>query len=132
MLAYQQAYKVARLGEVRALGVSGILLTAALLTIPFARTSQIFILIMLPLGIATALFFPLTLAPASRPFPPEKQGFAIGLYESIAGIGWTIGPFATGLLSEAVDPASPYLMLALVNVLMIPTLLVQRRIKITS
>jgi MFS family permease len=132
MLAYQQAYKVARLGEVRALGVSGILLTAALLAIPFARTSQIFILIMLPLGIATALFFPLTLAPASRPFPPEKQGFAIGLYESIAGIGWTVGPFATGLLSEAVDPASPYLMLALVNVLMIPTLLVQRRIKITS
>lgn len=128
MLAYQQAYKVARLGEVRALAASGILLTAAFLAIPFAQTSQSFLLLMLPLGIATAFFFPLTLAPASRPFPPEKQGFAIGLYESIAGIGWTVGPFATGILSEAIDPASPYLILALVNLLMIPTLLVQRRI----
>jgi len=129
ILGYQQAYRVAKLGEVRGLAASGILLTVALMAIPFAQTNQTFILIMVPFGISTALFFPLTLAPASRPFPPERQGFAIGLYESISGVGWTVGPFATGILSEAIHPTSAYLILALLNLTMIPTLLAQKRIQ---
>ena len=126
MLAYHQAYRFGRLGELRALAGSSLLMTVSLLAISIGSGAASFAVIMIPFGISTALFFPLTLAPASRPFPKEKQGLAIGLYESISGVGWVIGPAMTGILSDAYSPGFAFVILAAVSILTIPVLLIHR------
>jgi MFS family permease len=39
----------------------------------------------------------------------ENSGVIIGAYETVFGIGWAIGPIASGLISEFSGNATPYL-----------------------
>jgi EmrB/QacA subfamily drug resistance transporter len=52
-------------------------------------------------GLGGATLLPLTLTLVSTAFPPERRGFALGLWSAIAGIGIALGPIAGGLLVSA-------------------------------
>ncbi len=49
-------------------------------------------------GLGGAVVLPLTLTIVSTAFPPERRGFALGLWSAIAGVGTALGPIAGGLL----------------------------------
>jgi EmrB/QacA subfamily drug resistance transporter len=52
-------------------------------------------------GLGGAMVLPLTLTLVSTAFPPERRGFALGLWSAIAGIGIALGPIVGGLLVAA-------------------------------
>jgi DHA1 family multidrug resistance protein-like MFS transporter/DHA1 family quinolone resistance protein-like MFS transporter len=51
----------------------------------------------------------------TRNTPPGKVGQKLGVYETLFGAGWTAGPIAVGLSSDAFGSSVPYLALFLIG-----------------
>jgi MFS family permease len=47
-------------------------------------------------------------------------GSMVGLYETIFGIGWTLGPITSGIVADVFSIDAPYLAMFLIGVVMIP------------
>jgi MFS family permease len=61
------------------------------------------------MGFGFSVIFPLTLEIILRKVRRETSGVIIGAYETTFGIGWAVGPIASGLISEFSGNAIPYL-----------------------
>jgi MFS family permease len=84
--------------------------TAVGMLISFAFASLLTFAVALVLfGLAISIFYPVTLNIVTRNMPAEKMGERLGVYEALFGVGWTIGPIAVGLSSDAFGSSSPYL-----------------------
>jgi MFS family permease len=84
--------------------------TALGMLISFAFASLLtFAVALMLFGLATSIFYPVTLNIVTRNMPAEKMGERLGVYEALFGVGWTIGPIAVGLSSDAFGSSSPYL-----------------------
>jgi MFS family permease len=84
--------------------------TALGMLISFAFASLLTFAVALVLfGLAISIFYPVTLNIVTRNMPAEKMGERLGVYEALFGVGWTIGPIAVGLSSDAFGSSSPYL-----------------------
>jgi MFS family permease len=53
-------------------------------------------------GVGAAIVVPLALAQISAAFPPERRGWALGIYSSVAGLSTVLGPIVGGVLTEGV------------------------------
>lgn len=85
-------------------------LAAVGMLISFLYTTMIsFGIALVLVGIATSIFYPMTLNIVTSEVPAEKMGATLGRYEAIFGAGWTVGPIAVGLSSDAFGASSPYL-----------------------
>jgi predicted MFS family arabinose efflux permease len=83
--------------------------TAIAMLISFAFASPLtFALALVLVGLATSIFYPVTLNIITRNMPADRMGSRLGAYEALFGVGWTIGPIAVGLSSDAFGPSSPY------------------------
>jgi EmrB/QacA subfamily drug resistance transporter len=51
-------------------------------------------------GVGAAIVMPLALAQISTAFPPERRGWALGIYSSIAGLSAVLGPIVGGVVTE--------------------------------
>jgi EmrB/QacA subfamily drug resistance transporter len=51
-------------------------------------------------GVGAAILMPLALAQISAAFPPERRGWALGIYSSITALSAVIGPIVGGLVTE--------------------------------
>jgi EmrB/QacA subfamily drug resistance transporter len=51
-------------------------------------------------GVGAATVLPLALAQISAAFPPERRGWALGIYSSAAGLSTVLGPIVGGLVTE--------------------------------
>jgi EmrB/QacA subfamily drug resistance transporter len=51
-------------------------------------------------GVGAAVLMPLALAQISAAFPPERRGWALGIYSSLAGVSTVAGPIVGGLVTE--------------------------------
>jgi EmrB/QacA subfamily drug resistance transporter len=51
-------------------------------------------------GVGAAIAMPLALAQVSAAFPPERRGWALGVYSSTAGLSTVLGPVAGGLVTR--------------------------------
>lgn len=51
-------------------------------------------------GAGAAIVMPLALAQISVAFPPERRGWALGIYSSTAGLATVLGPTIGGLVTE--------------------------------
>jgi EmrB/QacA subfamily drug resistance transporter len=51
-------------------------------------------------GVGAAIVMPLALAQISAAFPPERRGWALGIYSSIAGLSTVLGPIVGGVVTE--------------------------------
>jgi MFS family permease len=100
--------KLARYGTIAlAMAVAA---TALGMLISFAFASLLTFAVALVLfGLAISIFYPVTLNIVTRNMPVEKMGERLGVYEALFGVGWTIGPIAVGLSSDAFGSSSPYL-----------------------
>jgi MFS family permease len=51
-------------------------------------------------GLGAAIMMPLALAQVSAAFPPERRGWALGIYSSVAGLSTVLGPVVGGLVTR--------------------------------
>ena len=90
--------------------------TAVGMLISFAFASLLtFAVALVLVGLAISIFYPVTLNIVTRNMPAEKMGERLGVYEALFGVGWTIGPIAVGLSSDAFGSSSPYLALFIIG-----------------
>lgn len=90
--------------------------TAVGMLISFAFASLLtFAVALVLVGLATSIFYPVTFNIVTRNMPAEKMGERLGVYEALFGVGWTIGPIAVGLSSDAFGSSSPYLALFIIG-----------------
>ncbi len=90
--------------------------TAVGMLISFASTSFLsFAIALAMIGLATSIFYPVTFNLVTRNTPPGQVGQKLGVYETLFGVGWTAGPIAVGLSSDAFGSNVPYLALFLIG-----------------
>jgi EmrB/QacA subfamily drug resistance transporter len=51
-------------------------------------------------GVGAAFVMPLALAQISAAFPPERRGWALGIYSSVAALSTVLGPVVGGLVTQ--------------------------------
>ena len=51
-------------------------------------------------GVGAAIVMPLALAQISAAFPPERRGWALGIYSSCAGLSTVLGPIVGGVVTQ--------------------------------
>jgi MFS family permease len=88
---------------------STLCISAGLLMSFFSESMIEFAVAMTLMGFGFSVIFPLTLEIILRKVRKETSGVIIGAYETTFGIGWAIGPIASGLISEFAGNATPYL-----------------------
>ncbi|HEX9678711.1 MFS transporter [Nitrososphaera sp.] len=109
--------KIARHG--RAALAMAVIVTAAGMAISFAFSSILsFAIALMLLGIGTSIFYPVTFNLVTKDAPVEKMGSRLGIYGALFGSGWTAGPVAVGLSSDAFGPGSPYLAFFIIGALL--------------
>ncbi|WOV92911.1 MAG: MFS transporter [Candidatus Nitrosoabyssus spongiisocia] len=85
-----------------------------------------FISIMLLFGFGFSIFFPLSLDIILNKIGKNESGGAIGAYETIFGIGWTMGPFFAGFLSMGFSESTPYMLYAIFGTIIIAMIIIRR------
>jgi DHA1 family multidrug resistance protein-like MFS transporter/DHA1 family quinolone resistance protein-like MFS transporter len=103
-------------------------LTAAGMFLSFALTSiATFAAALVLIGVSTSIFYPVTFNLVTRNVPLDKIGSRLGIYETLFGMGWTTGPLAVGLSSDAFGPHSPYLAFFIIGAGISAAMLAKRR-----
>jgi len=98
---------VMRFGE-RMLVASGVLMRAVAWTVMAAVPVLGAVLVVVPLlSIGGGLQVPALIALLTYVVPPDHRGHAIGLMESVQGLGRIAGPVMAGWLFERVHPSAP-------------------------
>lgn len=100
--------KMASKGRMALVAAVGLTAIGMLLSFAYASVATFAIALVL-MGISTSIFYPVTFSFAARNVPLEKLGSKLGIYETLFGMGWTAGPVAVGLSSDAFGAHSPYL-----------------------
>jgi MFS family permease len=112
----------------RAALAMAVALTAAGMFLSFASTSiATFAAALVLIGVSTSIFYPVTFNLVTRNVPLDKIGSRLGIYETLFGMGWTTGPLAVGLSSDAFGPHSPYLAFFIIGAGISAAMLAKRR-----
>lgn len=82
----------------------------------FADSFLFFAFALILLGFGFSIFFPLTLEIILSKTRKSVSGKIIGAYETIFGIGWTLGPTIGGQISQNLGIDSPYLIFCLIGI----------------
>ncbi len=94
----------------RAALAMAVVITATGMLLSFAFTSiESFAVALMLIGIGTSIFYPVTFNLVTKDAPVEKMGSRLGIYGALFGAGWTSGPIAVGISSDAFGASSPYL-----------------------
>jgi DHA1 family multidrug resistance protein-like MFS transporter/DHA1 family quinolone resistance protein-like MFS transporter len=102
--------------------------TAMGMLIAFASSSiAAFAASMVLIGVATSIFYPVTLGMITKNTPPDQMGRKLGAYEAMFGLGWAIGPLAVGISSDSFGSSTPYLGLFFVGSALAVSLVTIRR-----
>src|SRR5215204_45926 len=100
--------RISRYGELAlALAVST---TAVGMIISFSSTSLLSFAVSIALfGLSTSIFYPVSFSLVTMDTPSGHVGSKLGVYNTLFGVGWTIGPIVAGFASDAFCSGSPYL-----------------------
>jgi MFS family permease len=94
----------------------GVAATAAGMLISFLFTTFLTFAAALALvGLATSIFYPVTFNIVTKNTPSSKMGQKLGVYETMFGIGWAVGPLVVGLSSQSFGSSTPYLALFVIG-----------------
>ena len=100
--------RISRYGELAlALAVST---TAVGMIISFSSTSLLSFAVSIALfGLSTSIFYPVSFSLVTMDTPSGHVGSKLGVYNTLFGVWWTIGPIVAGFASDAFGSGSPYL-----------------------
>src|SRR5918996_4186158 len=100
--------RISRYGDFAlALAVSA---TAVGMIISFSSTSVLSFAVSIALfGLSTSIFYPVTFSLVTMDTPSGHVGSKLGVYNTLFGAGWTVGPIVAGFASDAFGSGSPYL-----------------------
>jgi MFS family permease len=119
VVIFATAERYLRFGEKKALLIaSGFVVLAALIIAIFPNFAA-FLVAFVMIGGGFGVIFPLTISLISRHFPDQKLGVAIGSYEAIFGVGFTVGPLMAGIVATAASISFAFQVTSLFGVLMI-------------
>lgn len=107
---------------------AAVIITAAGMFLSYASATILsFAAALILIGIGTSIFYPVTFGLVTRNVLPERMGSRLGIYETLFGAGWTAGPIAVGLSSDAFGPASPYLAFSIIGAGLAGAILVRNK-----
>ncbi|MFQ6052692.1 MAG: MFS transporter, partial [Candidatus Bathyarchaeia archaeon] len=117
-------------GHLRGLGVtpsligllllSSCLMSVSLLIFAFTKATSGFFLPLALFGLSGGILTPVIQHIIARRSPRRALGTAMGLHESVYGVGMCIGPLVGGAIAEAFQPATLYLSLAALSLVILP------------
>jgi len=107
-------------GTKKSLGLAAFLMTGALFMLSFSSTILEFVAPLALYGLAGGIITPVILDYIAHRTPREVLGTAMGLHECVYGVGMTIGPMVGGVIAEAFQPSTLYLLLAALATLILP------------
>lgn len=90
-----------KFGERKSAASAFMTMALVLLLIPIDPSFPSLLAGMCVLGVCVGIIYPQTIGYISKHSPSANLGFAVGLYETIFGIGFAVGPFVSGLIAEA-------------------------------
>jgi predicted MFS family arabinose efflux permease len=112
--------RLVRWGTRRSLALISVILAAPLMV--FAVTTDVWVMaaVLAVYGLGNGLIEPVILNYIAQRAPAESRGLAMGVYETVFGVGSAISPVAAGLVSEAWTVGTVYTLLAVVALTTIP------------
>ncbi len=119
--------RFSRLGERTSTALAFVGLAVALLMIPLNSTFPALLADMCALGSFVGIIYPQTIGYICKRSPSASMGFAVGLYETIFGIGFAVGPIASGLVVQVASPDLASAVLAAVALAAIPMIAFSKR-----
>ena len=128
IITYNYSWRFSAFGEKRSLLLVSIALFTSFYLIasspilPGFGDPLPFVLPMILIGISLGIFFPVTISTLSKQFPKQRLGMAVGIYESLFGIGFSVGPSLAGLAATFWSPAASYYLMSLISLSLIPLL----------
>jgi MFS family permease len=126
-LAFSLAGRMQKFGERKSIGLGALGLVLVLLLMQVNRSLIALLADSCLIGAFIGLIYPPTVSYVSKHSPFENLGFVLGAYETIFGIGFTVGPILTGFIAEAVSTDLALLVLAAVAFSIIPMLAFARQ-----
>jgi predicted MFS family arabinose efflux permease len=112
--------RLVRWGTRRSLALISVILAAPLLVFAVTTDMVTMALVLAVYGLGNGLIEPVILNYIAQRAPAESRGLAMGVYETVFGVGSAISPVAAGLVSEAWTVGSVYTLLAVVALATIP------------
>ncbi len=104
-------------------------IAVAMLNAYMLTTFSSFALSMLAFGFAFSIYFPVTLSMITRGIPSNLIGSAVGLYETIFGIGWASAPLVSGLIADLAGIYTPYLLMFIIGLVLTLLYVIRYRVK---
>jgi MFS family permease len=108
---------------------STLCISAGLILSFYSESIWVFAIAMLFMGFGFSITFPLTLEIILKRTKKERSGVMIGVYETVFGIGWAIGPLAAGLISEFSGNAIPYAVFFVIGIAISALGMMRKKIK---
>ena len=90
-------------GELRMVVVGLLVFAIAALLVAAAQDAPMAILGRALQGAGSAALMPASMAVLRLAYPPERQGFALGIWGATGGLGFAIGPLIGGAITDLVD-----------------------------
>lgn len=107
-------------GERRSLALASCIMAVALTIIAISRSAPAFLVPLGMFGLSGGIITPIIQNAIIRRSPRHALGTVMGVYESVYGVGMCFGPMVGGAVAEAFQPASLYLLLAAVSLVILP------------
>ncbi|MQA74576.1 MAG: MFS transporter [Solirubrobacterales bacterium] len=89
------------LGEREVMIVGLVVFAVAAILVAAADAPWMMILGRFGQGLGSAFLMPATMAALRVAYPPERQGFALGIWGAVGGVAFAIGPLIGGVLTDA-------------------------------
>ncbi len=121
------AGKFERIGEMKSAALAFVGVATVMMLIPLNRSFLALLADMCLVGTFIGIIYPQAVGYISKHSPSANLGFAIGLYETIFGIGFAVGPITSGFVAQVAGPDLAYLVLAVIALSAIPTLVLSKR-----
>lgn len=89
-------------------------------TIPFTHSFGLLVLTQILAGIGRGFSFPLLMGLSIRDIALERRSTAMGIFQSIYGLGMFLGPVAMGMLADAFSLGTGFVILGILGLLTVP------------
>ncbi len=107
-------------GEERSLALASCLMCAAFLIVAFSKSTPSLLVPLALIGLSGGIITPVIQNAIVRRSPRQTLGTVMGVHESVYGVGMCIGPMVGGAVAEAFQPATMYLSLSTLSLVILP------------